>query len=96
MIQLRHHTPRMWLPEMLGLLMPVVDIRRGSRHPLAWQGGDYLTELRATWRADRERFDLPPDTLVLGCPETLPTFAAVFRALGREVDDCVTTTSEQK
>ena len=86
-MQLRYHTPRMWPPEMLALLMPVADVRKGSRHPLAWQGGDYLTELRATWRADPRRFDLPGDTLVLGCPETLPTFAAVFRALGREVDD---------
>jgi len=86
-MQLRYHTPRMWTPEMLALLMPVADVRKGSRHPLAWQGGDYLTELRAAWRADPRRFDLPPDALVLGCPETLPTFAAVFRALGCEVDD---------
>jgi hypothetical protein len=38
------------------------------------------------WRADRGRFELPADTLVLGCGETLPVFAAVFRALRYEVD----------
>ena len=73
---------------LLAPLLPVIDIRPGSRHPLAWQGTpSYLAELRATWRTDPRRFDLPDDTLVLGCPETLPTVAAVFRALGREVDD---------
>ena len=84
MMQLRPHHPALAL---LAPLLPVIDIRAGSKHPLAWQGGDYLAELRATWRADPRSFDVPPDTLVLGCPETLPTFAAVFRALGREVDD---------
>ena len=81
---LRPHHPAL---AALVPLLPVIDIRAGSRHPLAWQGGDYRTELRAAWRADPRRFDLPADTLVLGCPETLPTFAAVFRALGREVDE---------
>ena len=84
MMQLRPHHPALAL---LAPLLPVIDIRAGSKHPLAWQGGDYRAELRATWRADPGRFALPEDTLVLGCPETLPTFAAVFRALGREVDD---------
>jgi len=83
-MQLRPHHPAL---AALVPLLPVIDIRAGSRHPLAWQGGGYLTELRAAWRADPRRFDLPPDALVLGCPETLPTFAAVFRALGREVDE---------
>jgi len=91
MIQLRYHDPSIDPPiaeiALLAPLLPMIDIRAGSRHPLAWQGGDYLAELRAAWRADPRRFDLPGDTLVLGCPETLPTFAAVFRALGREVDD---------
>ena len=68
-------------------LLPVIDIRAGSRHPLAWRGGDYRGELRATWLADRGRFALPTDTLVLGCSETLPVIAGVFRALGRGVDD---------
>jgi len=83
-MMLRPHHPAL---AMLGPLLTVVDIRQVSAHSLAWQGGDYRTELRAAWRADPRRFDLPADTLVLGCPETLPTFAAVFRALGREVDD---------
>ena len=83
-MQLRPYSPAL---AALIPLLPVIDIRAGSRHPLAWQGGDYLAELRAAWRADSGRFALPEDTLVLGCPETLPTFAAVFRALGREVDD---------
>ena len=82
-MQLRPHHPALAL---LAPLLPVIDIRAGSRHPLAWQGGDYLAELRAAWRADSGRFALPEDTLVLGCPETLPTFAAVFRALGYTVD----------
>ena len=82
-MQLHPHHPALAL---LAPLLPVIDIRAGSRHPLAWQGGDYLAELRATWRTDPRRFDLPPDTLVLGCPETLPTFAAVFRALGYTID----------
>ena len=88
MIQLRPYHPAL---AALIPLLPVIDIRAGSRHPLAWKGTpDYRDELRATWRADPGRFALPPDTLVLGCPETLPTFAAVFRALGREVDYNVT------
>ena len=84
MIQLRPHSPAL---AALVPLLPVIDIRAGSRHPLAWRGGDYRAELRATWRADPGRFELPDDALVLGCPETLPIFAAVFRALGREVDE---------
>ena len=83
-MQLRPHHPAL---AALVPLLPVIDIQAGSRHPLAWQGGDYIAELRATWRADPRRFDVPHDALVLGCPETLPTFAAVFRALGREVDE---------
>jgi len=89
-IQLRYHTPREWPPEMLALLMPVVDVRRGSPHPLAWQGGDYLAELRAAYRVRPGAFgDLAalPDLLVLGCEVTLPVWARVFRALGCEVDD---------
>ena len=84
MIHLRPHHPALAL---LAPLLPVIDIRAGSRHPLAWQGGDYLAELRAAWRVDPGQFELPDDALVMGCPETLPTFAAVFRALGREVED---------
>ncbi len=86
MIQLRPHHNAL---AALVPILPVIDIRAGSRHPLAWQGGDYRAELRATWRADPGRFALPEDALVLGCPETLPTFAAVFRALGREVEEPV-------
>jgi hypothetical protein len=67
----------------------VIDIRAGSRHPLAWRGGDYRGELRAMWLADRGRFALPADTLVLGCEVTLPVLAAVFRALGYGVNDGV-------
>jgi hypothetical protein len=68
----------------------VIDIRIGSKHPLAWQGGDYLAELRAAYRARPGAFaDLAaiPDLLVLGCKVTLPVWADVFRKLGCEVDD---------
>jgi len=44
---LRPHHPAYTL---LVPLLPVIDIRRGSKHPLAWQGGDYLAELRAAYR----------------------------------------------
>jgi len=70
-------------------LLPVIDIRAGSRHPLAWQGGDYLAELRAAYRVRPGAFaDLAalPDLLVLGCADTLPVWARVFRALGAVVD----------
>ena len=53
-MQLRPHHPALAL---LAPLLPVIDIRAGSRHPLAWQGGDYLAELRAAWRADSGRFE---------------------------------------
>jgi len=82
-MQLRPHHPAL---AALAPLLPIIDIRAGSKHPLAWRGGDYRGELRAMWRADRGRFELPADTLVLGCGETLPVFAAVFRALRYEVD----------
>jgi len=86
-MQLRPHHPAL---AMLGPLLTVVDIRRGSAHPLAWQGGDYLAELRAAYRVRPGAFaDLAalPDLLVLGCADTLPVWARVFRALGCEVDD---------
>jgi hypothetical protein len=70
-------------------LQPYIDIRQGSPHPLAWRGGDYLTELRATYRRDRGIFALVRESgvVVMGCGETLPVVAAVFRALGWEVDE---------
>ena len=71
-------------------MVPIIDIRAGSKHPLAWQGGDYLAELRAAYRVRPGAFaDLAalPDLLVLGCAVTLPVWARVFRALGCEVDD---------
>jgi len=85
MIQLRHFDPTI---PLFAALQPYIDIRRGSPHPLAWRGGDYLAELRATWRADRGIFAVVAGSgdVVMGCPETLPVLAAVFRALGYEVD----------
>ena len=82
MIQLRPYHPA--LP-LLSPLLPVVDVRRGSAHPLAWRGGD-RDELRALWRRDRGAFAVD-GALVLGCGETLPVLAGVFRALGWEVDE---------
>jgi len=84
-MSLRPHHPALAL---LAPLLPVVDIRAGSAHPLAWRGGDYLAELRATWRADRGIFAVVAGSgaVVMGCGETLPVLAAVFRALGYEVD----------
>jgi len=74
---------------LLDALIPAHDLRRGSAHPLAWRGGDYLVELRAAYRVRPGAFgDLAalPDLLVLGCEVTLPVWARVFRALGCEVD----------
>jgi len=85
MIQLRLYSP---LIPAFAAIQPYIDVRRGSPHPLAWRGGDYLTELRATWRADRGIFATVAGSgaVVMGCGETLPVLAAVFRALGYEVD----------
>jgi len=86
-MSVRPHHPAL---AMLDPLLPVVDIRAGSAHPLAWRGGDYLAELRAAYRVRPGAFaDLAalPDLLVLGCADTLPVWARVFRALGCEVDD---------
>lgn len=86
MIQLRHHDP---IIPLFAALQPYIDVRRGSPHPLAWRGGDYLTELRATYRRDRGIFALVRESgvVVMGCSETLPVLAAAFRALGWEVDE---------
>ena len=85
MIQLRHYSP---LIPLFASLQPFIDVRRGSPHPLAWRGGDYLDELRATYRRDRGIFALVRESgvVVMGCSETLPVFAAVFQALKYEVD----------
>jgi hypothetical protein len=89
MIQLRHYDPAI---PLLASLKPYIDIRRGSPHPLAWRGGDYLDELRATYRRDRGIFALVRESgvVVMGCSQTLPVLAGVFRALGWEVDDNTT------
>jgi hypothetical protein len=73
-------------------LQPFIDVRRGSPHPLAWRGGDYLDELRATYRRDRGIFALVRESgvVVMGCRETLPVLAGAFRALGWEVDESFT------
>ena len=86
MIQLRLYSP---IIPLFAALQPYIDVRRGSPHPLAWRGGDYLTELRATWLADRGIFATVAGSgaVVMGCPETLPVLAAVFRALGYGVDE---------
>ena len=86
MIQLRLYSP---LIPLFAALQPHIDVRRGSPHPLAWRGGDYLAELRATYRGDRGIFALVRESgvVVMGCPETLPVLAAVFRTLGYGVDD---------
>ena len=86
MIQLRHYDPTI---PLFASLQPYIDIRRGSPHPLAWRGGDYLAELRATYRRDRGIFALAKESgvVVMGCRETLPVLAGAFRALGWEVDD---------
>ena len=87
MIQLRHYSP---IIPLFAALQPHIDVRRGSPHPLAWRGGDYLSELRATWRIDGgEIFAVVAGSgaVVMGCPETLPVLAAVFRALGYGVDE---------
>lgn len=86
MIQLRHHSP---LIPLFASLQPFIDIRRGSSHPLAWRGGDYLDELRATYRRDRGIFALVKESgvVVMGCSETLPVIAGVFRLLKWEVDE---------
>ena len=86
-IQLRLYSP---IIPLFGSLQPCIDVRRGSPHPLAWRGGDYLAELRATWRRDGgEIFAVVAGSgaVVMGCEVTLPVLAAVFRALGYEVDD---------
>ena len=86
MIQLRLYSP---LIPMFAALQPYIDVRIGSPHPLAWRGGDYRSELRATWRIDGgEIFAVVAGSgdVVMGCPETLPVLAAVFRALGYGVD----------
>ena len=86
MIQLRHYSP---LIPAFAALQPYIDVRRGSSHPLAWRGGDYLSELRATWLADRGIFATVAGSgaVVMGCAVTLPVLAAVFRALGYGVDE---------
>ena len=86
MIQLRLYSP---LIPAFAALQPYIDIRRGSPHPLAWRGGDYLAELRATYRRDRGIFAAVAESgvVVMGCRETLPVLAGAFRALGCEVDD---------
>ena len=87
MIQLRHYSP---IIPLFAALQPHIDVRRGSPHPLAWRGGDYLAELRATWRIDGgEIFAVVAGsgTVVMGCGETLPVLAGVFRALGYGVDE---------
>ena len=86
MIQLRLYSP---LIPAFAALQPYIDVRRGSPHPLAWRGDDYLTELRATWLADRGIFATVAGSgaVVMGCEATLPVLAAAFRALGYEVDD---------
>ena len=87
MIQLRLYSP---IIPLFAALQPHIDVRRGSPHPLAWRGGDYLAELRATWRIDGgEIFAVVAGsgTVVMGCPETLPVLAAAFRALGHGVDE---------
>ena len=86
MIQLRHFDPTI---PLFAALQPYIDIRRGSPHPLAWRGGDYLDELRATYRRDRGIFAVVAGSgvVVMGCRETLPVLAGAFRALGCEVDD---------
>lgn len=89
MIQLRHYSP---LIPLFASLQPFIDVRRGSPHPLAWRGGDYLSELRATWRIDGgEIFATVAGSgaVVMGCEVTLPVLAAVFRALGYGVNDGV-------
>ena len=88
MIQLRLYSP---LIPAFALLQPHIDVRQGSPHPLAWRGGDYLTELRATWLADRGIFATVAGSgaVVMGCGVTLPVLAAAFRALGYEVNDGV-------
>ena len=85
-MSVRPHHPALAL---LAPLLPVVDIRAGSAHPLAWRGGDYLAELRAAYRESAAEFRglMQGEVLVLGCPVTLPVWARVFRALGCEVDD---------
>ena len=87
MIQLRLYSP---LIPLFAALQPHIDVRIGSPHPLAWRGGDYLTELRATWRRDGgEIFATVAGSgaVVMGCGETLPVLAGVFRALGYGVDE---------
>ncbi|NBR68353.1 MAG: hypothetical protein EBT79_13970, partial [Actinobacteria bacterium] len=76
-IQLRHYSP---IIPLFAALQPFIDVRRGSPHPLAWRGGDYLDELRATWRRDRGVFAVVRESgaVVMGCSETLPVLAAVF------------------
>ena len=85
MIQLRLYSP---LIPLFAALQPHIDVRRGSPHPLAWRGGDYLAELRATYRRDRGIFAAVAESgvVVMGCAVTLPVLAAAFRALGYEVD----------
>ena len=85
MVQLRLYSP---LIPLFAALQPYIDVRRGSPHPLAWRGGDYLAELRAAWLADRGIFATVAGSgaVVMGCEATLPVLAAVFRALGYEVD----------
>ena len=86
MIQLRLYSP---LIPAFAALQPHIDVRRGSPHPLAWRGGDYLDELRATYRRDQGIFAVVAESgvVVMGCRETLPVLAGAFGALGWEVDD---------
>ena len=86
MIQLRLYSP---LIPLFAALQPYIDVRRGSPHPLAWRGGDYLDELRATYRRDQGIFAVVAGSgaVVVGCEVTLPVLAAVFRALRYEVDE---------
>ena len=87
MIQFRLYSP---LIPLFAAIQPYIDVRIGSPHPLAWRGGDYLAELRATWRIDGgEIFAVVAGSgaVVVGCEVTLPVLAAVFRALGYGVDE---------
>lgn len=81
MIQLRHYDP---LIPAFAALQPYIDVRRGSSHPLAWRGRDYLDELRATYRRDRGIFALVRESgvVVMGCGETLPVLAGCFGRWG--------------
>jgi len=81
---LRPHHPPLRRPSALHRHPPGLASPAGLA-----RGGDYLTELRATYRRDRGIFALVRESgvVVMGCSQTLPVVAAVFRALGWEVDE---------